>query len=216
MKNDRSRCIWVMAVIVGTLVIRVGLLMHYGVAIGGDTMTYLNHADNIISSGLGFYYDHIGTIWYWGYPTFLALIFSVIGQNLFTVALIQTVLISLTCVLLYKLMVYLGCKEILAVMLTLFYSLNFDVNMWDRYILSDCMGMFWECICLFCFYRLFLIKMDENRIDGRWMTLWITSGMIFFSARSNAISLILGMIMILLFSIENKKTRRIYIWGASY
>ncbi len=208
-KNKRT--ISILTVLLGTLFIRVGFLTVYGALIGGDTDFYVNNAEQIMSNGIGFYIHNAGTAWYWGYPTFLAIIFSVFGENLFIAAAIQTILISISCILIYRLMVLLGCKEDIAIILTLFYSIIKDVNMWDCFILSDCLGMFWQCVCLFCFYRLIICKFDQRSVNWKWAFLWLISMLLFFITRANSISLILAMITILLASIEDKKVKWITI-----
>ena len=78
MTKEKSK-LCILVTLLGTLAIRLANVIHFGLSMGGDSGFYIGRANDIINSGIGFYVDNISTIWYWGYPSYLALFLPAFG-----------------------------------------------------------------------------------------------------------------------------------------
>lgn len=212
MKNSNRTSVFFIALSVLTaLAIRMALFAFYGSLLGGDSQSYIDMAKTVMREGITYYPNHIDAPYYWGYPTFLALIFSMFGENITVVCIIQIILAGLSMALIYLSIFRMTGRPWIGVLLIAFYNINLEVIEWDCFILSDSLGMTMEALCVFSFVRLIdgyekgrnAGTMDSNK-PYDWMLFAVTS-LLYFLARSNAIVIIFFMCVVLLFRLEKKK-----------
>ncbi len=190
------------------LLFLVALLIRvvYTVVKGGydtsDTLYYMGQSNLILQKGLFFYIDNISTPYYWGYPTTLAILRSIFGDNLMAICLVQAVLGAVATLILAWLIAQITNNINIALGVGLFYTCIIDVVMWDAMVMSDSLGLFWEILFLCAFYALYTRKTKN--------LLWfIVFGFLFFATRTNAICLILPCLFALILSLDKKIKRKV-------
>lgn len=199
--KSNTKDIWIyIGIFAGAAFISIvyGYLMHTFGTFGGDSKYYVGQAQRILSDGLGFYMDHISTPYYWGYPTFLALCIAVVGENWMAVAFVQVFLSALSMIFLYHIVYEIIDNFALSILLTLFYKLILDTSMWDGRILSDSLGMTLECMTLYFFY---IAMQNRKKKDYIWFSVF---AFLFFTTRTNSISLIIILVIAALVKIPGK------------
>lgn len=190
---NRRKVAYVLAVFAGCTAVSIGygLLMGSIGEFGGDSEYYVLRAREIQAGGIRFYLDNLSTPYYWGYPTFLALVMTFLGENWEAVAVAQVILSSVSAIFLFRILE--GVSESLggAAVLAVAYKLVLDVSMWDGRILSDSLGMTLECMTLHFFYRITL----ENK--KRDYVLFAVYAFLFWTMRTNAVSLLIVLASVL-------------------
>lgn len=182
------------------------LFSFYSPDLGGDSQFYLSNGHEILKNGLRYYAKHFSTPYYWGYPTFVALLMLLVGENYTVIVCTQIVLSALSSAFLYRMLMN-GSNEkricVVAIALTIFYRGIQDVWLWDRMILSDSLGLTLEIMTIYSFWK---IKKDRKRTD---YLLFFAMSLLFFITRTNSIVLILVLIAFLIADLP--KTSRIVV-----
>lgn len=154
---------------------------------GGDSQFYLANGREIAENGLAYYGKHLAAPYYWGYPSFLALVLIFVGENYTAMVLIQILFSAISSVFLYRILINDSRDKricIFAFVLILFYRGIQDVWLWDRMILSDSLGLSLEIMTLYFFWK---IKKYRKQMD--YFLFFIVS-FLFFTMRTNAIVLL--------------------------
>lgn len=170
---------------------------------GGDSGFYIENARKI--TNIQYYIEHIKTPYYWGYPTYLALCFNIIGERYAAIAIIQIAIKAGTIMLLYSVISDVQHNFLISFLVPLFYSVIVDVMMWDCRILSDSLGVSLEMCTIYCFWKL--------RKDYRWrrLLLFVLSAFAFFTTRTNSSALLIVFFIYILRDLPNTKKHYAYI-----
>lgn len=176
---------------------RIGRVMINGYLRGGDSGFYEANADAIINSGIGFYWSNIGIPHYWGYSSFLALMRLAVGTDYRVVAIVQAVIAVVAVYLLYRILCRLDVHPTMAAIAVFLFSCTMDIFIWDRFVLSDSLGISLEIIVL-CLYFLF---MDVEWGDKRCLLyglLWILAGAVYVTTRVHGLAIVLPMLVFMI------------------
>lgn len=142
LKKLDSKIIKISLVFALALLIRVVYTMVKGGYYTSDTAYYMGQSDIILQQGLSFYIANISTPYYWGYPTALAILRSIFGDNLMAICLVQAVLGAVSTLILVKLIDMITNNVNIAIGAGLIYTCIVDVVMWDAMVMSDSLGLF--------------------------------------------------------------------------
>lgn len=213
--NNRTNIFFISVSVLMALVIRMALFVIWGSVLGGDSRFYIDMAKTLMQEGIFYYPNHVDAPYYWGYPTFLALVFSIFGENITVSCMIQIFLASFSMAFVYLSIFRMTGKPWVSVLLIGLYNINLEVIEWDCYVLTDSLGMTMEALCTFFFVCLIdgyekgwnAGAMSSNKTCD-WVLFAVTS-LLYFFARSNAIVIIFFMCAILSFRLDKKKQIKI-------
>ena len=205
--GKRKQIICYILVVLVPLILRVGYLCLNGIVKSPDSYSYIRMANNIIAQGPVYYIHNLDAPYYWGYPTYLAIMFFLIGDNFFVICLVQTVLACASMIFLFKALNRLIREQWVCLCMVFLYTIIFDVMMWDRYVLTECLGMTIEAICFYFFIN--LITADE--ISKKDFILFAVFCILFFLARSNAITIVFAMGIVIVSRLDRKVRNKILL-----
>lgn len=207
MSEKRKEWFMVLGAVVFTFCIRsiyaFSIGAFAGLPLGGDSGYYMGQAEKILQTGIGFYIENSYMPYYWGYPSFLALLFAFWGENLSVVVIVQILLAACCSVFIYKIIKELSGNLYIAFLLACAYSCILDVILWDGYILSDSMGMIWECLTLYFFYQFYVFRSAKQKDKIFFFICMI----LFFMTRTNSLSLLLVLAGYIIMKLPQKQKK---------
>jgi 4-amino-4-deoxy-L-arabinose transferase-like glycosyltransferase len=127
-----------------------------GVAIGGDSGFYKQLAGVLVDSGFNYLKLTMGVykfitnvpVFYWGYPTVLAVFYQMFGNNDTLVVVFQILLSSICIIPLYKTAEILFNRDC-GIISAAIYIFSWELFRWDVYILTDSVALSVSIIMLY-------------------------------------------------------------------
>lgn len=177
------------------------LIWAHGAFYGGDTLRYSAWADEIIEKGFAYYAENIDKIYYWGYPTIIALVRMITGEDAWLMV-INGCFSALAVVFLYRTAIMLFHSKSTALLAGLTYAYFPECMKWDTSIYSDPLGLFFEIFCIYLFFRYRELSGKERR---RCIAALIFSEILFFLIRTTSSITIILIAIALIRDLDKKK-----------
>ena len=170
---------------------------------GTDADRFIPWMELFLENPVEFFRQNISSPWYWGYSILLGVV-KIVFQNVYGVVLIQILVHSASVVLLFKIVVEMEGDVRCAVLCALWYCLLFDVISWNRFVLSDSLGLSLLIFNLYAYIKLMQAPFKSRERAIRWLILILTMSLIFIE-RANAVDCLVPLTIFLLLNSRRPK-----------
>ena len=170
--------------------------------VGVDSKRYIGLAHTLLEDGWICFFRSAETPFYFLYPMFLEVIFSIFGENYLIVTIFQVGIYAIACLGIYRILEKIKKSSILNMLLTISFGALFEVAHWNFILYSDSVALLW--IVLDTYLYVCWIQENNNRKKNVVYIFLLAALGFTLLSRTNAFIFVGAMLLIIMTKLSKK------------